>query len=187
MFLVSWAAARNQCPPSFRGENPVRYPFRLIRKQPENCGSFGFNIHCGNQSTMYIDLPKSSEFAIKSIDYDSQTIHIYDPMKILPARLLTRNLSCTPFEAFNTRNHTLLTYPNDIEYSNNLSSFDTTIIDCLSNSSYSTLATNSSTGVVRSIVSNHTSCQISGVLRSLWQNDYTSHLHGTLSIIMIHI
>lgn len=161
-FLISLVSSTSSkhCPPSYCGQNTnhVQYPFRLVGEQPETCGSPGFNLHCENHTTMLIHFSKSSQFAVRSIDYDSQSIHIYDPLDCLPSRLLMLDLSDSPFLASNTRNYTLLTCPND----GTLSGFDT--IGCLSNSSFSTLATTSKS-LVSSIIGNHTACRILGVFR----------------------
>lgn len=161
----SWSRSRSVCSRHpYCGENGERvyHPFWLIGQQPERCGYLGFNLHCGNHSTMLIDLPKSNEFAVRKINYHSQTIQIYDPLNCLPARLLTLDLSSSPFSYTHMQNYTLLTCPNN----ESLSSSNFTTIGCLGNSTFSTLATNASTGMVRSILGgNHTSCQILGVLQ----------------------
>ncbi|MFS8022292.1 putative wall-associated receptor kinase, galacturonan-binding domain-containing protein [Helianthus anomalus] len=109
------SAASNNCSTSYCGRsfNRVQFPFRLIGQQPKNCGYDGFDLRCASQSTLLINLPSSGEFSVRSIDYRSQTIQIYDPLNCLPARLLTFNLSNSPFSASYFENFTLLSCPND--------------------------------------------------------------------------
>nr|XP_043625801.1 putative RING-H2 finger protein ATL21A [Erigeron canadensis] len=160
-FLSSAASSSKHCQPSYCGVNLVQYPFRLIGLQPESCGSPGFNLQCVNQTTLLIHLPKSNNFVVQNINYHSQTIQIYDPLNCLPARFLTFNLSNSPFSFSNAQNYTLLSCPNHEVGS----LYGFTNIYCLSNSSYTTLATTSSSAVVKSITRNYTSCSIFGFIQ----------------------
>ncbi|KAJ0435287.1 putative wall-associated receptor kinase, galacturonan-binding domain-containing protein [Helianthus annuus] len=155
------SASSNNCQTSYCGQSfyGVRFPFRLIDQQPKNCGYDGFDLRCASQSTLLIDLPSSGEFSVRSIDYRSQTIEIYDPLNCLPARLLTFNLSNSPFLASNFEFFTLLSCPNDERMGTYYKP-----IDCLSNTSFSVLATHPGP-TVRLITSNWTGCRISGHLR----------------------
>ncbi|KAM0017100.1 putative wall-associated receptor kinase, galacturonan-binding domain-containing protein [Helianthus debilis subsp. tardiflorus] len=155
------SAASNNCSTSYCGRsfNRVQFPFRLTDQQPKNCGYDGFDLRCSSQSTLLINLPGSGEFSVRSIDYRSQTIQIYDPLNCLPARLLTFNLSNSPFLASNFENFTLLSCPND----ERLASYYEPI-DCLSNNSFSVLATYPGS-MVTFMTSNGTGCWISGHLR----------------------
>ncbi|XP_076895751.1 putative RING-H2 finger protein ATL21A [Bidens hawaiensis] len=149
------SATSNDCSTSYCGISfiQVKFPFLLEDQQPENCGFLGFDLRCAFPSTLRINLPSSGEFSVRSIDYISQTIRIYDPFNCLPARLLTFDLSNSPFSASYFQNFTLLSCPSDV----NLSGFET--IGCLSNSSFSVVATDSKT-FVASMTSNQTGCLI---------------------------
>lgn len=106
---------------------------------------------------MFINLPSSGEFAVRSIDYRAQRIRLYDPSNCLSAKLSNFDLSDSAFSAFYYQNYTLLSCPND-------ASLDRyTPVRCLSNSSFSTLAT-ASVGFVTLMTGNQTSCRITGNL-----------------------
>lgn len=80
--------------------------------------------------------------------------------------MLNLDLLGSPFLASNMQNYNLLTCPND-EVESVRENFygNFTNIGCLGNSTFSTIAINASTDMVRPILEgNHTSCQISGVL-----------------------
>ncbi|KAI3771893.1 hypothetical protein L6452_03064 [Arctium lappa] len=109
--------ASNDCPVSHNGQTftNVRFPFRLIDTQPERCVFPGFNLRCIKPRTMLVNLPTSGEFAVRSIDYRSQRMRIYDPSNCLPVRLskFEFGLSDSPFSVSYYRNYTLLSCPND--------------------------------------------------------------------------
>lgn len=73
---------------------------------------------------------------MRSINYRAGTIDVYDPSNCLSSRLLDLNLTGTPFEVALYKNFTFLICPSEIVMS-------LTVIDCLSNSTNSTLATTS--------------------------------------------
>ncbi|KAK9074292.1 hypothetical protein SSX86_006889 [Deinandra increscens subsp. villosa] len=158
-FPLHSSAASNNCPTSYCGQTftGVRFPFRLTDRQPETCGYAGFDLRCALPTTLLIYLPSSGEFSIRSIDYRSQTIKLYDPLNCLPARLLTFDLTNSPFSASYFQNFTLLTCPSDA------SLFGFKPINCLGNSSFSVLATDSKT-FVTSMTGNQTGCVITGHL-----------------------
>ncbi|KAI3731847.1 hypothetical protein L1987_63037 [Smallanthus sonchifolius] len=162
LFLIPLhsSAASNDCPTSYCGQSftEVRFPFRLTDRQPENCGFTGFDIRCTFPSMLLLNLPSSGEFSIRSIDYRSQAIRIYDPSNCLPARLFKFDLSNSPFSASYFKNFTLLTCPRG----SRLSGFNP--VDCLGNSSFSILATDSET-FVSSMTGNQTGCLVTGHVR----------------------
>ncbi|KAJ0669007.1 putative chromatin regulator PHD family [Helianthus annuus] len=153
-------AASDDCTTSYCGQSftEVRFPFRITDKQPENCGYSGFDLRCAFPSMLLINLPGSGEFSVRSIDYHSPAIRIYDSLNCLPARLSTFDLSNSPFSAPYFQNFTILSCPRDAK---SLSGYKH--IDCLSNSSFSVFATVSKP-FITSMTSNETGCVITGHL-----------------------
>ncbi|GMI98983.1 Arabidopsis Toxicos en Levadura 21 [Hibiscus trionum] len=153
LFLLSCAAAAAPCsvPRCAKNKVPIRFPFRLQGKQPGNCGYPGFDLRCESQYMVYLKLPYSGEFFVRHINYLDQQIDLYDPDDCLPKRLLSLNLSGSPFVAVFRQNYTFLNCPTQVTKSR----FNA--IDCLSNSTNSVLAT-SSTRLANKMVSS--SCRI---------------------------
>ncbi|XVF73033.1 hypothetical protein PTKIN_Ptkin12aG0169000 [Pterospermum kingtungense] len=120
-----------------KNEIPIRFPFTLQGKQPENCGYPGFNLGCKSLSNIVLKLPYSGEFFVRDINYLNQQISVYDPDNCLPKRLLSFNLSGSPFVSSFHQNFTFLNCPTQVTKSR------FTTIDCLSNSTNSVLATSS--------------------------------------------
>ncbi|PWA44136.1 RING/U-box superfamily protein [Artemisia annua] len=175
--LSSTASA--DCPISFCGLKSfnIRFPFQLNDEQQDNCGFPGFNLSCVSPTTLLIHLASSGNFAVRSIDYLSQAIQIYDPKNCLPASLVNFDLSSSPFSVSYFQNYTLLSCP-----SNNLRFSGFKPIVCLSDSSFSTLAT-ASENVVRSLTSIQTGCVITRHLMvpmvdRLDQRELTSQLEN---------
>ncbi|GKC13296.1 putative RING-H2 finger protein ATL21A [Tanacetum coccineum] len=149
------------CPVSSCGQRfiiNIRFPFRLIDRQSQNCGSPGFDLRCVFPSMALIDLPRSGDFGVRSIDYRSQSIQIYDPLNCLPARLSELDLSNSPFSAPYMKEYTLLRCPSGA----NLEGF--TPISCLSNSSSSVIVIDLESSV-KSMTSNRTGCWVDGFAR----------------------
>ncbi|KAG2310451.1 hypothetical protein Bca52824_022008 [Brassica carinata] len=91
------------------GDPIIRFPFRLKPHQLKSCGyDKGFDLACGsngvNRTT--ITLPFSGDFTVEMIDYAAQEIWINDPHNCLPKRILTLNLSATPFAGVYARRFT---------------------------------------------------------------------------------
>ncbi|KAH9620817.1 hypothetical protein KSS87_015124 [Heliosperma pusillum] len=130
------------CPITSCSNNPateIRFPFRLQPQQPENCSYPGFTLGCTDQGFPVLTLPQSGRFLVRSIDYLEQNIHLYDPNACLPGRLLDGfDPSGTPFQAESFYNYTFLSCPK------NFTDERYTIIDCLSNSTRSVMATSRS-------------------------------------------
>ncbi|PWA35195.1 RING/U-box superfamily protein [Artemisia annua] len=149
------------CPVSNCGQRfkiNIRFPFRLIDRQSQDCGSPGFDLRCVFPSMALIDLPRSGDFGVRSIDYRSQSMQIYDPLNCLPARLLTLDLLNSPFTASTFKEYTLLRCPSGTS----LEKF--TPIRCLSNSSSSVIAIGLESDV-KSMTSNQTGCHVDGFVR----------------------
>ncbi|KAJ9188143.1 hypothetical protein P3X46_003533 [Hevea brasiliensis] len=151
-FLLSIIHASGYCPISScsRDDISVRFPFRLEGPQPQYCGYPGFNLSCNNQSKTVLKLPCSGDFLVRGINYLTQQIQVYDSDNCLPKRLLSFNLSGSPFVAAAYHNYTFLSCPTQIVESR------LTTIDCLSNSTTSVLAT-ASMSIADSL---STSCRI---------------------------
>lgn len=125
--------ALNDCPFSFCGNNSflIRFPFQLEGEQsPYYCGYPGFNLICTNNKKTVLELPYSGEFYVRSINYLTQQIQLYDPKDCLPKRLLSLNFSSSPFITTFSRDYTFLGCS-----SQNIGS-QFIPIDCLSNSTY---------------------------------------------------
>ncbi|KAI3444414.1 hypothetical protein Pfo_001079 [Paulownia fortunei] len=141
LFLFQAIHAQNDCPSRFCGKNPfvVRFPFRLQGQQPPSCGYPGFDLSCTSQKpeVVVLNLPYSGDFWVRDINYLTQEIQLYDPNGCLPRRLLSLNLSSSPFIAGYSQNFTFLSCPPDLVATR------FTTIDCLSNSTASVLATSS--------------------------------------------
>ncbi|XP_031114151.1 putative RING-H2 finger protein ATL21A isoform X1 [Ipomoea triloba] len=136
-FLSSLISARNDCTSSFCGISPfpIRFPFRIQGQQPDNCGFPGFNVRCSNQGKAVLSLPYMDDFIIRDINYANQEILLYDPSGCLASRLLSLNLSSSPFKPAYYQNYTFLSCSGDSMMPR------LNAIGCLSNSSVSILAT----------------------------------------------
>nr|GEX05128.1 putative RING-H2 finger protein ATL21A [Tanacetum cinerariifolium] len=159
--LIISSKTSADCPVSNCGQRfiiNIRFPFRLIDRQSQNCGSPGFDLRCVFPSMALIDLPRSGDFGVRSIDYRSQSMQIYDPLNCLPARLSELDLSNSPFSAPYMKEYTLLRCPSGA----NLEGF--TPISCLSNSSSSVTAIGLESSV-KSMTSNRTGCRVDGFAR----------------------
>lgn len=138
LFPVLYTA--NDCPISICGNNAsfrIKFPFWLSTQKSQTCGYPGFAIRCDSQGIALLNLPSSGDFIVSSINYQTQVIQLEDPYKCLPKRLMELNLSGSPFKAAYYRNYTFLSCPL------NFTTSRFTTIDCLSNSTSTTLATSS--------------------------------------------
>lgn len=140
----------NKCSSSFSRplrcgplEVPIRFPF---------CDHAQFNILCTNLNKTVLKLPMSGIFLVRDIDYRNQQIEIGDPENCKAKRLLTFNMSGSPFSPrFGYVFNTFLTCPNEVVLPSWYPS-----IPCLSNSTSSFFAT-SNFSLVQSMLP---SCQI---------------------------
>nr|XP_043619204.1 putative RING-H2 finger protein ATL21A [Erigeron canadensis] len=175
------AAPSYDCPISFCGSSAysIRFPFRMLGQQPAICGYPGFDLRCSKQGVMLLNLPNSGEFAVRNIDYRSQVVQVYDPLGCSASRLLTLDLSGSPFLSSLGRNYTLLSCPVEVTMSRYIP------VGCLSNSTFSTVATKSVSFAIR--LANRTACRIIG---SVWipisayqdQEGLTSNLNMDISL-----
>ncbi|KAD3069061.1 hypothetical protein R6Q59_016952 [Mikania micrantha] len=181
LFPISLASSPYNCPIAFCGSNayPIQFPFHVLDQQPEICGYPGFNLRCDKQGNTLLNLPNSGEFLVRTIDYRAQMIQIYDPSGCTASRRMTLNLSGSPYLGSPSRNYTLLSCPVEVTRSRYIP------VGCLTNSTYSTLATSSVSFATR--MASQTACRIIGSLRSpiSWYQDqqgFTSDLNMDISL-----
>ncbi|KAJ1414707.1 Zinc finger, RING-type [Sesbania bispinosa] len=132
IFFPVICASSEDCQYSWCSENNIliRFPFQLEGQQHPYCGYPGFNLTCTNDSKTVLNFPYSGEFYVRNINYLRQQIQIYDPDACLPKRLLSLNLSASPFNAAYLSNYTFLSCPTR----NTGPQFIP--VDCLSNSTH---------------------------------------------------
>ncbi|KAL3652435.1 hypothetical protein CASFOL_002116 [Castilleja foliolosa] len=120
-----------------RPEPVIRFPFRLQNHQPTACGYPGFDLFCDAFNQTLVELPNSGEFTVEAIDYAAQNIWLNDPQNCLPRRLLSLNLSGSPFSAYFFQEFTLFNCTFDYKKYR----FDR--IACLSGENYTVIASSS--------------------------------------------
>lgn len=114
----------------------IRFPFRIQRQQPESCGYPGFDVSCSKEGQTLLKLPYSGgEFSIQAIDYASQEFWVNDPKNCLPKRILSLNLSGSPFSAVYYQDFTFFNC--SLEYLK----YRYNPIACLSDSNHTVFAT----------------------------------------------
>lgn len=124
-------------------EPEIRFPFRIRRRQAETCGYPGFDISCDkDNSQTLLNLPYSGQFTVQGIDYASQEIWINDPNSCLANRILSLNLSGSPFNGDFNQDFAFFNCPSS---SSNLSNYidygRLNPISCLSGPTFSVFAT----------------------------------------------
>ncbi|KAF7139603.1 hypothetical protein RHSIM_Rhsim07G0004500 [Rhododendron simsii] len=172
----------SNCPTSicFNSNFTIRFPFQAVPGASPNCVYPGFNLSCDNQGNTVIRFPYiSGEFFVRSIDYQAQEIQLYDPSNCLPRRLLDFNLSGTPFRVAYHINYTFMVCPTAFTQSR------FTAVQCLSNSTNTTLATFSNS-LVEILSSKHCKVLVTMPIpvSSPTQSDsgFTSGLNGDLQL-----
>ncbi|KAG8367235.1 hypothetical protein BUALT_Bualt16G0051500 [Buddleja alternifolia] len=112
LFFPLLGTAVDDCMPTrCRKHGPkIQAPFRHIHRHPEYCGGYnpGFDVYCNDQKETVLVLPFSVKVIVKKIDYLNQKVHIYDPQKCLPLKLLSLNLSVSPFHFLISENSYLV-------------------------------------------------------------------------------
>ncbi|GMY07538.1 rust resistance kinase Lr10-like isoform X1 [Fagus crenata] len=108
LFIVVLGEGQIECPELRCSHNgpAIRFPFRLIDRQPSHCGYPGFDLSCNDKNDTVLQLPTSVKASVKYIDYKSQLIQVSDPDNCFPQKILGLNLSSSPFQ-FNAN------YPSD--------------------------------------------------------------------------
>ncbi|KAK4360876.1 hypothetical protein RND71_019828 [Anisodus tanguticus] len=114
----------------------IHFPFRLSH-QPELCGYPGFELQCNKQKDTILELPSSVHLVVEEIDYVSQQIHLYDPDRCIPAKLLHLNLLQSKFK--NVEGQTVLF--------NCSVPFTEYLVPCLGSSGYQVHAVSSTTNL----------------------------------------
>jgi hypothetical protein len=101
LFIVVLGEGQNGCADILKcGEDgpAIRFPFRLIDRQPSHCGYPGFDLSCNDKNDTVLQLPTSVKVSVKDIDYKSQLIQVSDPDNCFPQIILGLNLSSSPFQ-----------------------------------------------------------------------------------------
>ncbi|KAI3907049.1 hypothetical protein MKX01_027950 [Papaver californicum] len=132
LFFSNAFAMDNECSISKCGDDHVvvKFPFRITQHQHPNCGYPGFDLSCTSFGKTVIQLPSSDgEFFVSAIDYVRQQIHIHDPDNCLPRRLLSFDLSGSPFQGIQFQDYTFLNCSSNYTTTSKISP-----VSCLSNS-----------------------------------------------------
>ncbi|KAM3282509.1 hypothetical protein P3S67_026154 [Capsicum chacoense] len=143
-FLFSSVYTNYDCPLySVCGNNyfDIRFPFGLEDPQnPQHCTyNPRFSLKCNNQGRTILNLPGAGDFYVRDINYRRQEIQLYDRSNCLPKHLTDYQIpSSSIFKAVFYQNYTFLACSTDLVRS------QFSVIDCMSNSTISTLATSSS-------------------------------------------
>jgi len=92
------------------GGPDIRFPFWIqdSKQSGSSCGYPGFEVACDGSKQTLIELPSYGSFSVKSIDYAAQELWVNDPNNCLPRRLLTLNLSGSPFTGVYFQDFTFL-------------------------------------------------------------------------------
>lgn len=134
LYLFLPIISATNCSISACGSLKIRFPFRL-NENPLSCGYPGFSLTCKTpHNNTILTLPGSGGFLVREINYLTQSMLVYDPVKCLQKRLIRFNLSDSPFMANLSTNYTLFSCPRQFERLG----FPT--ISCLSNATTSVLA-----------------------------------------------
>ncbi|KAI3449268.1 hypothetical protein Pfo_005933 [Paulownia fortunei] len=140
-FSTVYAGNQNACPTSFCGSFSLSYPFKLQNIQlQDNCTYINLtcNATLGTNGTAIVSLPYGGDFYVRYIGYYDPFIQLYDPGNCLMGRLMKNlNLSSSPFKAVAYENYTFYTCPSN----SGIIGYYVFPIDCLSNSTNSTVAT----------------------------------------------
>lgn len=134
------------------GEAEIQFPFRIDKRQPQSCGYPGFDLTCDTTSQItLLNLPYSGDFTVQAIEYADQEIWINDPNNCLPKRILSLNLTGSPFHSVHSEDFTFFNCSqlNYLKYRLNP-------IACLSDDTSTVFATNSARVISR--YSSLTSC-----------------------------
>ncbi|XP_075477494.1 putative RING-H2 finger protein ATL21A [Primulina tabacum] len=117
---------------------PIRYPFQLQGQNQKGCDYLALNLTCSSiQDVPLLNLPDFGDFYVRNINYSANTIQLHDTNDCLPSRFINAKASSSPLIALSYQNYTFFSCAKG-----NLSlSFP--VISCLSNSTFSVLATSS--------------------------------------------
>uniref|UniRef100_A0A2N9FWU1 Protein kinase domain-containing protein n=1 Tax=Fagus sylvatica TaxID=28930 RepID=A0A2N9FWU1_FAGSY len=141
LFIVDLGEGQIGCPElrCSRDGPAIRFPFRLIDRQPSHCGYPGFDLSCNDKNDTVLQLPTSVKASVKNIDYKSQLINVSDPDNCFPRKIRGLSLSSSPFQ-FNIneqdlRNFSLFKCTAGV-YCNYYDRIDDLKVDCLRSPGY---------------------------------------------------
>lgn len=99
--VIALASTETSCLDSVCQTNEpiIRFPFHIEDKQANTCGYPGFKVLCSEKNQTLLKLPYWGELSIQTINYAKQELRVNDPNNCLPKRLLSLNLSNSPFNA----------------------------------------------------------------------------------------
>lgn len=137
---ASASASESSCNTAvcYRNEPVISFPFRIPTQQPAPCGYKGFDVSCNITNQTLLDLPRSGWFSIQAIDYGEQELWINDPDNCLPRRILSLNLTGSPFDAVYSQEFSFFNCS-----SSNYFKYGLNPIACLSSPNYTVFATSS--------------------------------------------
>ncbi|XP_073138791.1 putative RING-H2 finger protein ATL21A [Henckelia pumila] len=143
LFIFPIVHSKNACSDSFCANKtlPIRYPFQLQGQNQKGCDYLTLNLTCTDAQSVapLLNLPSFGDLYVRNINYSSNVIQLYPTnASCLASRFLTTGVSYSPLIAVSYQNYTFYGCPRG-----NLSSSNLTAIGCLSNSTFSVLATSS--------------------------------------------
>lgn len=141
LLIPSPSASESSCNTAvcYRNEPVIRFPFRIPTQQPAPCGyNKGFDVSCNITNQTLLDLPRSGRFSIQAIDYGEQELWINDPDNCLPRRILSLDLTESPFDAVYRQEFSFFNCS-----SSNYLKYGLNPIACLSSPNYTVFATSS--------------------------------------------
>ena len=76
--LFESISGKDVCSPAFCSLTgpQVRFPFRIVDRQPSQCGFPGFDLSCNEKNQTVLKLPSSRSFIVTSISYAAQVINL---------------------------------------------------------------------------------------------------------------
>ncbi|XP_073048257.1 putative RING-H2 finger protein ATL21A [Primulina eburnea] len=142
VFFIFPVVHSKGCPDSFCGNKslPIRYPFQLQGQNQNGCDYLALNLTCSDaQGVPLLNLPSLGDLYVRDINYSADVIQLYPTnADCLGSRFLSPGISYSPLIAVSYQNYTFFGCPRG-----NLSSSNFTTVGCLSNSTFSVLATSS--------------------------------------------
>ncbi|XP_073152457.1 putative RING-H2 finger protein ATL21A [Henckelia pumila] len=111
--LVPLIHSINQkCPVSSCGNSyfSIQYPFVLQGERPQICSNYT-SLGCNPGNKTILSLPSSGDFYVSEINYNTQTVQLYDPSNCLPRRLMNLSLSSSIFTSAYYQNYTFYSCP----------------------------------------------------------------------------
>ncbi|KAH9605338.1 hypothetical protein KSS87_009272 [Heliosperma pusillum] len=123
-------------------QGTIMFPFHVPRNQSDRCGYPGFDLTCGHNGETFVNIA-SKPLTVMGISYTDQLLIVSDPGSCIPNRVLTLNLTSTPYSYGQvTPSYTFLNCSR-----NRISNVDTSLypgtslVSCLSRGDYTILTT----------------------------------------------